>query len=265
MRRYLIDGHLVTHAELVQDNEGDDEFIDFVESLDVGEEAAWGMPEGWGQASFDIVRLPDDDEWLHNPLTVWRIENEQGKGPYTSGGARGQGPERSLPIQDFPTAGDAPAEWWERHRGWRFGFRTKQDALAWFGPHRLEALARKGYRLVPKQAALYEPSSTGRQIIYMPEDMELSAAEKTKILGEKVYDEAEREGWKDNDAHSMQHWAMAYEAKDDKDKWPFRKDELRFWLASMRPYMRSGDTSWRQAWDRRANASFEERMRLRRR
>jgi hypothetical protein len=232
----------------VQDNEDDDEFIDFVESLDVGEEAAWGMPEGWGQASFDIVRLPDDDEWLHNPLTVWRIENEKGEGPYSAGATSGAGPASSVPERDFPTGSDP--DWFKKHRGWRFGYRTKQDAIEWFGLRRLEMLARKGYHLVQKPASIYEPSTTGRQVIYLPEEVELSQKEQVKQLGEQVFEAATREGYERRAAGSMKLWAMAYATEGDPERWPADRGLLRRYMTDLRTYARPGDTSWRQAWDR---------------
>ena len=71
-REYLFDGRHVTFEELLRDNQDDEDFIEALLALDVGERMAWGpgyfdeRMTGWGQATFDIERIPSASE-RHNP------------------------------------------------------------------------------------------------------------------------------------------------------------------------------------------------------
>lgn len=71
-REYLIDGEHATFEELLRDNQEDEDFIEALLALDVGDRMAWGpgyqdeRMTGWGQATFEIERIPSASE-RHNP------------------------------------------------------------------------------------------------------------------------------------------------------------------------------------------------------
>lgn len=56
-REYLMDGEPTTFSELYDANSEDEDFLDFLIQLEVGEEMNYGMPSGWGAASFHIERV----------------------------------------------------------------------------------------------------------------------------------------------------------------------------------------------------------------
>jgi hypothetical protein len=71
-REYLIDGEHATFEDLLRDNQDDEDFIQALLALDVGDRMAWGpgysdeRMTGWGQATFEIERIPAASE-RHNP------------------------------------------------------------------------------------------------------------------------------------------------------------------------------------------------------
>lgn len=196
----------------------------------------------------------------HNPLTVWRVENAAGEGPYDSEAATGVGPKGSAPVVDFGVRPEDTKKWWASHRGWRFGFAHKEDAVAWFGAARLKKLAEKGYRLVKKDAALIEPSTSDMQVFYLPVEKKLSGKENMLALGQGVTAEAEAEGWQRPYSRFMAAWAVADACRDDKDSWPYPKGLLSRYLKELAEFQRPGET-WRQAWDRYAKPSWCKRRR----
>lgn len=199
----------------------------------------------------------------HNPLTVWRVENAAGEGPYDSEAATGVGPKGSAPVVDFGVRPEDTKKWWASHRGWRFGFAHKEDAVAWFGAARLKKLAEKGYRLVKKDAALIEPSTSDMQVFYLPVEKKLSGKENMLALGQGVTAEAEAEGWQRPYSRFMAAWAVADACRDDKDSWPYPKGLLSRYLKELAEFQRPGET-WRQAWDRYAKPSWCKRRGYRR-
>lgn len=62
-REYLIDGEHATFEALLRDNQDDEDFIEALLALDVGESMAWG---GGAQATFEIERIPAASK-RHNP------------------------------------------------------------------------------------------------------------------------------------------------------------------------------------------------------
>lgn len=187
----------------------------------------------------------------HNPLTVWRVENEAGEGPYDAGATAGEGPKGSRPGVDFAVLPEDEKAWWTRHRGWRFGFARKEDAVAWFGEARLKKLAEKGYRLVKKEAAIIEPSKSGMQVFYLPVEKKLSGKERVLDLGRQVEAGATVEGWDRQAQSSMSMWAMASVCRDDPSSWPYDKGLLARYLRELKQYQQPGESA-RDAWDRYA-------------
>jgi len=116
------------------------------------------------------------------PMTVYRMENERGEGPYT-GGAKVPSPsswEQSPPaIDDFP----------RRDRGILglgplgssssliYGFEKPEHAHEWFGPEGIKQLTRQGYQLKPRLASLVLRSKSGRQLAFMPHHEEVQKAD----------------------------------------------------------------------------------------
>ena len=52
-----IDGKRVTLDVLRRENAEDEEFLEWLEDLEVGEKRMWGLPAGWGAATFEIERV----------------------------------------------------------------------------------------------------------------------------------------------------------------------------------------------------------------
>lgn len=55
---------------------------------------------------------------------------------------------------------------WLLKNGWKFGFQSKESAIAWFGPDNIKALERYGYNLVELPVAEMHMSDSGRQVIF---------------------------------------------------------------------------------------------------
>lgn len=162
---------------------------------------------------------------------------------------------------DFGVWVEDEKAWWARHQGWRFGFAHKEDAVDWFGEARLRKLAEKGYRLVPKEAAIIEPSQSDMQVFYLPVEKKLSGKEQTLALGRQAEADAAAEGWDREAQRSLGIWTMAGVCRDAPANWPFDKGLLARYLRELKQYQQPGE-SVREAWDRYAKqVKFRKRRR----
>ena len=123
-----------------------------------------------------------------NPRTIYRIQNQQGEGPY-------RGSEGSVVSQYIPTAadrftnvslrGDDPSPYGDfetediSHSGLdmmgfgspTFGFPTPEAALRWFGDKGIATLAEHGFHLNEVPAAKVWQSQSGSQAMFHPADV----------------------------------------------------------------------------------------------
>lgn len=119
-------------------------------------------------------QLPERRKW--GMPKVWRVENEQGKGPY-----RGEeGPKHlGWSLLDLMNAtypeGRQPHPQLDFDEVGRqrivdgdtfFGFSTEEDAVRWFGREDLADLAERGFKLVEVDADEVIPSLSGKQVIF---------------------------------------------------------------------------------------------------
>jgi hypothetical protein len=122
-------------------------------------------------------------------MTIWRVEEEDGQGPYGTGRAlynavqiaeaalspeefREFERERDTSLRPSPRADFEPAEWLDLHPRDRsklmFGFASREDAYKWFGPVHMKLLKRMGAKLVRRQAKKVFLSTSGSQLVYIP-------------------------------------------------------------------------------------------------
>lgn len=89
--------------------------------------------------------------------TVWRIQNKEGRGPYTSGASgwqcRPHSPQNGCPGP-YDDAG--LAAFWSKVEGWReyrFGFASLEMLSEWFTPIEIRNLKVQGFEIVELQAS----------------------------------------------------------------------------------------------------------------
>lgn len=139
------------------------------------------------------------------PMTVWRVQNEQGEGPYGWGSKKpkkeGVAPfvkpapgqpapalredEEVSPVQKLRQmkiphpGGPGPMQDFspdEPYTKAKYGFESPEHAHHWFGGEAgLNALAEQGYRLTPVLARQVWRGNSGRQVIFHPHDPDLAA------------------------------------------------------------------------------------------
>lgn len=182
-------------------------------------------------------------------ITVWRLENVEGLGPYVDKATTFNGPTDSNPLVDFGVPYSERKKWFAKRRGWRFAFPDPEAAIEWFGLKRLQKLEEKGFYLVPKEAQKVEYSYSGLQVVYLPleEDFFFSEAETAEDFRDSVEDRLKKEGWNSFDIRTMSMWAMADYCRNDPEKWPFDKSLLQRYLRDLKKYQGPSE-SWEQAW-----------------
>jgi GGDEF domain-containing protein len=101
------------------------------------------------------------------PMPVWRVEDEDGHGPYRSGVMDGESFDdvrRPHPNGDF-TPEEAKRNWTGEAR---YGFLAPEHAEAWFGPERLSALRARGFVIRRVMAQKVWNSKSGKQVMFEP-------------------------------------------------------------------------------------------------
>jgi hypothetical protein len=104
-----------------------------------------------------------------NPRKVYRVEDYHGRGPYQNKydvmPDKERDPrwaaKRPNPGRDFPAK-----EWSQNPEGGVFGFARPEDAVEWFGPHRLARLKATGFELREVLAHKAYLSNSGRQVVF---------------------------------------------------------------------------------------------------
>jgi hypothetical protein len=136
--------------------------------------------ERYAEVELRKMALIHDDE--EHPMEVWRVQNEQGEGPYASYMATDKPPpvkgswrksfSHPEPQHDF-SRGDIQA-WRHDHKRMRFGFPNKEEAVSWFG-HGIEGGISEqippdvGHqRLVRVLASKVWKSKSGKQVLFVP-------------------------------------------------------------------------------------------------
>jgi hypothetical protein len=111
-------------------------------------------------------------------LTVYRVQNEVGRGPYHSWVAPNMfgplGQHQPVPQDDFSVFRGADLDYQDRNamdelmRPYLFGFPTLEAAKAWWSEQDLAHMAERGYNLVALPAAEVVVSDSGRQCLFQP-------------------------------------------------------------------------------------------------
>jgi hypothetical protein len=132
------------------------------------------------------AKIYDSDE---APMYVWRVENEQGIGPYRmylpDMGIAYDGDESVVSAHPYPHEDFSEKEQKERH-GKLYGFATEQDAIRWFSNAGLESMRPFGFQLKRVPARRVWKSQSGRQVFFEPWE------ERTASLWENVRKKRER-------------------------------------------------------------------------
>jgi hypothetical protein len=112
---------------------------------------------------------------LQHPITIYRVQNEKGEGPYTTDTYLKGAPDskqQPSPMDDFAEEILAmPPQKSIKLRHYRFGFENQQKAKEWFG-NDLEKLKPLGFNLVPVKASKVYKGRSGKQIIFIPHESE---------------------------------------------------------------------------------------------
>lgn len=105
-----------------------------------------------------------------NPLTVYRVQNEHGDGPYGNMGALDNShdnpsaqpdPDEDFSLQDNYAAGIQKSKP-------LYAFKKPEDAEAWFGRPALDRMKKKGFELKPVLASRAWISDSGKQVVFHP-------------------------------------------------------------------------------------------------
>lgn len=109
-----------------------------------------------------------------NPVTVYRLQNRRGEGPYDALGGE-------YMDTHFPDADDvSPEDDFESHQldalhqsfpAPKFAFSHPDHAQKWFGTEGLSKLKTLGFELSPIQASKVEYSRSGKQVIFHPANL----------------------------------------------------------------------------------------------
>jgi len=109
-----------------------------------------------------------------NPVTVYRLQNRRGEGPYDALGGE-------YMDTHFPDADDvSPEDDFESHQldalhrsfpAPKFAFAHPDHAQKWFGTKGLSKLKALGFELSPIQASKVEYSRSGKQVIFHPANL----------------------------------------------------------------------------------------------
>jgi hypothetical protein len=129
-----------------------------------------GPTDGDRSAAANYERLGLVHDNPAQPMMVWRVENEQGVGPYTSGDMEppDEGDEAHPgPLSDFYDHAYNPGAHPE-HAGRKFGFLKPEHATDWFGAAGMADLQRRGFALRQVPARRVWNSDSGRQVVYEP-------------------------------------------------------------------------------------------------
>ena len=111
-------------------------------------------------------------------MTVYRVQNAEGKGPYANMdmGTVGARPSdrRPDPRKDFSDDYGASKVLEANRRGngvgseHLFGFERPEHAHEWFGREKMRKLRMMGYDVVPVQAKKVHRAMSGKQVLYEP-------------------------------------------------------------------------------------------------
>jgi len=107
------------------------------------------------------------------PMTVYRVQNEKGEGPYTAKDQMdlylpGGGRMAPSPGEDFLSSEPHP----RYNKEMRFGFEKPEHANNWFGNQLLDMMNARGFKLTPVKAQKVFRSKSGKQVMFIPHESE---------------------------------------------------------------------------------------------
>jgi hypothetical protein len=123
-----------------------------------------------------MALIHDDPQ---NPVTVYRVQNENGEGPYNSDPkiyskvmsltSRNYTPP---PWDDFPPSESGQLHFDKGKQKLRFAFEKPEHAYNWFGPKALDTLKEHGFAITPIKAKKVYRSDSGAQLMFEPHESE---------------------------------------------------------------------------------------------
>jgi diguanylate cyclase (GGDEF)-like protein len=124
------------------------------------------------QAELRKMAVIHDD--AQQPMKVWRVQNDEGQGPYYGSDSpawrmniKGPKTDRPDPYRDFDD--DDLDEWNQANPGGMlFGFHAPEHAEKWFGSDALTALRQHGFTLRQVLARKVYQSRSGKQVMFEP-------------------------------------------------------------------------------------------------
>jgi hypothetical protein len=110
------------------------------------------------------MALVHDD--AKKPAMVWRVENDRGIGPYTTGHVNhlpdlmheGPDPDEDFSHREFASFKTSPV---------LYGFERPEQAAEWFGQENLDHLAQQGHTLRQVPAAKVWRANSGKQVAFI--------------------------------------------------------------------------------------------------
>jgi len=141
----------------------------------------------FGMEKAELAKMARIHNNLRVPMSVWRVENEHGEGPYTTADDAAMdildrhGGEQPDPFIDFKPAElrKLPKEGMlSSKQNYLFGFEKPEHAEAWFGKEGLAHLASIGYPLRQRPASEVYRSQSGKQVFFKPHVRALKAEPK---------------------------------------------------------------------------------------
>jgi len=110
-----------------------------------------------------------------NPMTVYRVQNQYGEGPYTARDLTDvQLPKASFSKRPVPGDDFDPHEFNQNEPDaeLRFAFESPQHAQKWFGKDTLKRLDGRGFSVSPVKATRVYRGNSGLQVIFAPHPSE---------------------------------------------------------------------------------------------
>jgi hypothetical protein len=148
-------------------------------------ESGAGSPDGEMGKSEPLEKMALIHDSTTKPMTVYRVQNSNGEGPYESRASRGLGgakmdaqhmdaltdlkvpaDNQPLPRRDFSDDYSA-SKMVERKQG-LYAFERPEHAEEWFGREGMRKLRMLGYEVQPVQAKMVHRSMTGKQVVFEP-------------------------------------------------------------------------------------------------